>query len=560
MGMESKKVLLVGWGTDNEKDFFMYYGWYLTLAKIFRDVKRFDTKKNYFQFGKERMNKMLLDFISDLELDLIIFAMDEEELYPETILKIYELKPHTKTMFTLSDDDVRFEHYSRYFAPLFDHTITSQDFVKQYKKEGNPASFHLDYIPIGLKKMNIPQIYDVCFIGRPKADRAEILKYLTKNKIKVTLFGWDWYEDPELKEMFKGPLNQKDYAQVINQSKINLSLTKAGYSEEKGLYNIKGRFFEIALCHAFQIAEYFKGIEKFFKEDKEIVLFKTKEELLEKIKYYLKNNKERNRIAENSYKKVKKRFYRETELRKIIVNIFKQSKRKIGMPKFNRNLYLVKEADFFKTKEELKENLKNIDYVYFYNENTKNSVLREDFQVYSLEITGKKISCCDYYAYSDSLGNYLRLRTNFAFKRIGKDANKLININQLMADKDYFINNLDEFRKIFCNKPACLLSPENTAFISFPLVQIRHVNYIDYESMIKAFDMTFIKKLFSLVYQKKLLTSPFLYILLIKYFTGEPFMFKHLVKSISNKHNWDKISLNKSYAKNSILEKFTKEI
>ena len=43
---------------------------------------------------------------------------------------------------------------------------------------------------------------------------------------------------------------------------------------------------------------------RFFKEDKEIVLFRTKEELLEKIRYYLNNEKKRMEIAENSYKKV----------------------------------------------------------------------------------------------------------------------------------------------------------------------------------------------------------------------------------------------------------------
>ncbi|MDP3027333.1 MAG: glycosyltransferase [Nanoarchaeota archaeon] len=560
MDLNSKKVLLVGWGTDNEEDYFMYQGWYLTLKKIFPGIQRFDTKKNYFRFGKDKMNEMLISFISGSNFDLIIFVMDEEELYPETILKISELKPNIKTMFTLSDDDVRFDHYSRYFAPLFDYVVTSQDFVKQYEKEGNSASFHLDYNPAGLGKMDIPQIYDICFVGRPKSDRAEILKYLIKNGVKVTLFGWDWYEDPELSGVFKGHLNQKDYAKVINQSKINLSLTKTGYSEEKPIYNIKGRFFEIALCHSFQIAEYFKDIEKFFKEDKEIVLFRTKEELLKKVKYYLKDDKKRLQIAENSYKKVKKKFYRETELRKIIIKIFKQPKRKIGIPKFDRSLYLIKENDFFIPKEDLKKKLQNIDYIHFYKKDVKNSMLKTDFQIYSLEVTGKKISCCDYYAHSDYLGNYLRLRTNFAFKRIGKDANKLISINQLMADKDYFIENIDSFKKIFYDKPASLLSHENTAFISFPLTSIKHINYIDYESMIKSFDITYIKRLYSLIYQKKVLTDPLIYAIIMKYFAGRPFMLKYLVKAVSDKHNWDKMSVNRTYAKNSILEKFTRKI
>jgi spore maturation protein CgeB len=47
-----------------------------------------------------------------------------------------------------------------------------------------------------------------------------------------------------------------------------------------------------------------KQLEDMFIEDEEIVLYSTKEEALEKIRFYLNNNQERNRIAENGYKKV----------------------------------------------------------------------------------------------------------------------------------------------------------------------------------------------------------------------------------------------------------------
>ena len=47
-----------------------------------------------------------------------------------------------------------------------------------------------------------------------------------------------------------------------------------------------------------------KQLDQIFKEDEEIVFYSTKEEALEKIQFYLNNDQERNRIAENGYKKV----------------------------------------------------------------------------------------------------------------------------------------------------------------------------------------------------------------------------------------------------------------
>ena len=47
-----------------------------------------------------------------------------------------------------------------------------------------------------------------------------------------------------------------------------------------------------------------KQLDQIFKEDEEIVFYSSKEEAFEKIKFYLNNDQERNRIAENGYKKV----------------------------------------------------------------------------------------------------------------------------------------------------------------------------------------------------------------------------------------------------------------
>ena len=66
---------------------------------------------------------------------------------------------------------------------------------------------------------------------------------------------------------------------------------------------MKGRVFDLTAAKTFLLEE--EGIEtrEFFENGKDIVMFSSKEDLLEKVKYYLAHDEERERIAEAGYKK-----------------------------------------------------------------------------------------------------------------------------------------------------------------------------------------------------------------------------------------------------------------
>ena len=566
MNLKSKKVLLVGWGCDNEQDTHAHQIHYLTFKKIFPEIEKFDSKKNYFQLGKDEMNRELLNYLKSKKFELIIFLMDEEEFSPETILKARELQPNARTLFVISDDDLRFSNYSRYLSILFDHSLTSQYYVPEYNKDGiKDVSFIMEYNEYKLEPLNIAKEYPVTFIGRPKADRRDIIKYLIEKGIEVYIFGWGWNKFPEFKDYYKGPLNQEDYAKITNQTKINLCLTKAGLVEEKKDLNINGkktgrlngRIFEIGVCKSFQIVQYFPEALELFKEDKEIVVFKSKEELLEKIKYYLDNEIKREKIAEKAYKRILNDYNREKILSAILIKILRKKRKDIRIPPVTKRLTLVKREDLPDIKN-LKNKLRETDYVYF--SKNEDSIYKNNFQSYSLEKTNKDISCCEYYVYSKNLGNYLRLRTFYAFKRIGKKANQLINPDQLMVKKDFFLKNIESFKKLFDNNGFELINDDNTAFVSMPLTKVKDFNSLDYEFMEKSFDMLFIKTLFSLVYQKKIFFSAYPYRLFFNSLIKGRFIIKHLFKSVFDRHNYDKLKVNKSYTQNSILKKFAKNI
>jgi spore maturation protein CgeB len=553
--LESKKVLLAGWGCENPQDTYMYQIYYLILKKFFPNLETFDTKKNYFQFGKDKMNNNLLEFIRDKDYDLILFAFEYDEFYPETLEKIRDLYPRTKSVVIICDDDARFDSWSRYIALFFDYVITSQDYLNEYKKDGIKTFFHLDYNTVKLEPMNIEKIYDVTFIGRPKADRNEVIKYLLDNGIKITLFGWDWYKYPEFAGVYGGPLSQEDYAKVINQSKINLSPAKAGYVEQRTQYNMKGRYFEVALCKSFQLIERFPTLLKFFNE-KEIGMYVSQEDMLSKIRYYLKNEKEREKIAERAYNKTIKSYNREKQLIKILTEIFNHKEKK-NLFEINKKIITLKKKDLF---SDLSEKLEGIDYVSFKNENLRySSKFKDLFLTKALNMTDKNIACCDYYVSPKGLKDYMIFLSKFSFKRIGNESNRLIDLNQLMVRKEFFLNNVPLFIDFFDGKEINLINEENTAFVSLPLVSIKKFRKIEYGKMKKAFEFRFQNELFSLIYQKKILLNKYPYLLAIKSLIGNPFIFKYLLEILKDKSNKDKLSVNKVYIENSSLERFNEK-
>ena len=86
--------------------------------------------------------------------------------------------------------------------------------------------------------------------------------------------------------------------------------------------DINYRTFETTGCGTFLITNYTPGLEKLFDIGKEIVVYESIEDLDSKVKYYLENEEEREKIAKAGYEKsVKNHTY--YERCKMFINIIK---------------------------------------------------------------------------------------------------------------------------------------------------------------------------------------------------------------------------------------------
>ncbi len=96
---------------------------------------------------------------------------------------------------------------------------------------------------------------------------------------------------------------KKEMPLVFNHSRINLNISLRSIRS-----GIPLRVIDIMSCGGFVLSNYQQEIAEYFKEDEEIAMFRSKDEAIEKIRYYLEHENERAAIARAGYEAVKGRF------------------------------------------------------------------------------------------------------------------------------------------------------------------------------------------------------------------------------------------------------------
>ena len=140
--------------------------------------------------------------------------------------------------------------------------------------------------------MNLKKEYDVSFIGANYGVRKDYIKFLTDNGISVYTKGQGWDN---------GFADDDEMIEIFCKSKIVLGFATVGKNDD--IYILKGRDFEVPLTGSMYITGYHEELKEYFELGKDIETYKSKEELLQKIKYYLENDLEREKIAKYGYEK-----------------------------------------------------------------------------------------------------------------------------------------------------------------------------------------------------------------------------------------------------------------
>ena len=459
---------------ETNSDSYAYFkNMYSTLSRFCKKMIYFNRRDYYFKYGKKKMNEMLLNVIKKEKPEYIFTWLTWDEFYPETLLKIKEISPNTKTVAIFGDDVHQFEDFSRYYSLLFDYSFTTlKSFFPKYQQDGVNNIFFTSLTDNqNFHPMKVEKIYDVTFIGTQKEDKSgryELIKYLKENGVKLKLFGFGWENYPEFKEIYSGALDSDEMVKVINQSKINLCFSKNNFGNEQ----MKAKIFEVGACKSFTLCEYAKDYEDYFVEDQDITFFRDKKEMLKKINYFLLNEKEREDFSQKAFKKITSEFGLYNELKRFFEKTMKNSDHR-QLPKTEGKVFLINEKIIKKKISEIKKSIEDFQYISFSKGNSQHLSFKNFFQIYSLNKTGKDISCCNYYLSTSTLGDYLLFFTRDGLNLLDKDHfNSFLDITQLLVTKKYFLENLIKFKQIYSGKTINFVDKNTTAFIAIPLVDL----------------------------------------------------------------------------------------
>ncbi len=275
-----------------------FTNWQKGLANIFSRVVSYNFVEGFVQHGTGAANSRILEIAAKENPDYVLWPSMTYEIMESTLAALRERSNVVAFFF---DDLARFESYSKHYVPYIDYIITcdSPQSVEKYKQVGGSAHFIIN-APSGSffeNRHNDDYREDIVFIGNKIADRGVFIDELKRCGLETALYGSGWPV---------GYISSSKMIELYNTAKINLNFVKT--YDNSGSYQFKIRIFEICMCGGFLLTEYLPGIEDYYKIGEEIECFKTKEELVEKVTFYLRSDDKRKQIARAGYEKTKRCF------------------------------------------------------------------------------------------------------------------------------------------------------------------------------------------------------------------------------------------------------------
>lgn len=293
----------------------------------------FGVDEETYKVGADAANALLIKKVNDWQPDLLFCFLLGEELKKQTIEHITK-KTKTKTLNWFADDHWRVPVYSRFWAPLFTMVATTDSKAPEiYKSYGIKnviktqwAANIARYKPSGINK----QEPEISFVGQNYGERSGYVDALNRAGLPVYAFGGGWDS---------GRLEFEKMLEVFSQSRINLNFSGTYFSgfksfiklsakffvrKEAGHYKfslhhlrdnwlsakgtqrrpLKGRVFEVPACGGFLMTQACdENINEYYKPGEELIVFNNAADLIEKCRYYLTHDTERQKIARAGFEK-----------------------------------------------------------------------------------------------------------------------------------------------------------------------------------------------------------------------------------------------------------------
>ena len=297
------------------------------ISKILKDIK--PSSKIGF-FSKEDFYVILAKQITYYKPDIVLVLPFAEvnHYFFSKLKKIFNFKLvgySNATSFSFYDEHI-LSYYDFVFSPFLPHVFKLRYFG--VKAEYIPLGFE----PLVLEKLkerksvdgdqlsseNNQKIYDVVFAGSLHQAHRSRIPFLKKiadafgDKFHIWTQSFSSLP-PELRKNFRGAVFNIDYYYVLSKSKIVLNHHGSILPWAHNL-----RLFETTGVGSFLLTDNLPGIDELFEVGEEVETYDNPAECIDKIKYYLLNEEEREKIAKAGQIRTLKNHTYEKRIEKLL--------------------------------------------------------------------------------------------------------------------------------------------------------------------------------------------------------------------------------------------------
>lgn len=260
------------------------------------------------------MQKISLEQIKKIKPD-VVYMQDLSALNPDTLKEV-------KKICKILIGQIACPLPSQENLKQFDLILTSfPHYVERFRKMGIKSEyFKISFDQRVLNKVGEnKRIYDVVFIGSFSPHHIEGTKIMEKiaREVKADFWGYGAESLPissPIRKNFHGEAWGLNMYKILSQSKIviNRHISVAeNYANNMRLYESTG-------MGAMLITDHKDNLDDLFKIDKEVIAYKNIDELIKKIRFYLKNEKKREQVAKEGQKRTLKDYSYEKRMKELI--------------------------------------------------------------------------------------------------------------------------------------------------------------------------------------------------------------------------------------------------
>lgn len=282
-------------------------------------------------------NEALIDYLKNNDIDLFMTPYNEDMLYISSLKMINKLSIPS---LLICYDNLVIPYHHKNICKFFDLVwLTSYETEGLFKKWGAKSVF-LPYAanPYVFKPKTNNEVSKVCFIGTPYGSRVNMLNDLTSSSVSVDLFSnackQGTIANVEEKTSnissafinlskfkygrrvllgaiknkllnshtidndsnfisFKPPVPVENLGEMYSKYALSLSSTAARNtgSLKNPLHIVNLRSFEIPMSGGIQFCQYNKELASYYMDEKEIIFYNNKNDMIDKAHYYLSDER-----------------------------------------------------------------------------------------------------------------------------------------------------------------------------------------------------------------------------------------------------------------------------